>query len=76
LCGVKSRIETNQESEEIMTDTKWISVLCWTRQNKHGWVVDLCDSESSETLDQFEHENEAWAFAREYAAKHGLEIKL
>lgn len=59
-----------------MTDTKYISVLCWTKKNKHGWVVDLCDSESSETIESFDHEIEAWEFARKYAKENGLEIKV
>lgn len=54
----------------------FLSVLCWTKKNKHGWTVDLRDSKTSRTLDQFEHEGDAWAFAKEYAAEHGLEIKL
>jgi hypothetical protein len=38
--------------------------------------VDLCDSESSETIESFNRENEAWEFARKYAKEHGLEIKV
>lgn len=59
-----------------MSNTKYISVLCWTKGSKHGWVVDLCDSESSETIESFDDETKAWVFANEYAKQHGLEIKL
>jgi hypothetical protein len=59
-----------------MSNTKYISVLCWTKGSKLGWVVDLCDSESSKTIHSFEHESAARAFAAEYAKENELEIKL
>lgn len=55
---------------------KYISVICWTKGKKHGWLVDLCDSESSETIQSFGHESEARAFAEKYAEENGLEIKV
>jgi hypothetical protein len=58
---------------------KYISVIYWHKKNSDGWVVDLCDSESSETLQSFEGPNaerDARAFAQEYAEKNGLEIKV
>jgi hypothetical protein len=59
-----------------MSNSKYISVLCWIKGKKHGWLVDLCDAESSDTIESFDGELEAWDFAKKYAAENGMEIKL
>jgi hypothetical protein len=70
--------KTNQEESKIMSNTKYISVLCWYNEktDKHRWLVDICDSENSETIGSFKQETDAWEFAEEHAKEFGLEIKL